>query len=411
MQPKLGTFCLFAFVCSALSEEEFSVGNSTAQSEYDRFLRCLEDSGKRCLLLSDQHSSGIYVYELDRNQNEKDPNQNQTNESNSPIWSFDFTSSRQISDEDRASFKAISDSKLIYKDYLLFCTSGGAIGLIEIKTKRLLKYWHIDGNLHSLDITPDGAIFAVASEQNFIVALPTIASSKGLGELSAIRKYSFPYGHAVVFDYQHNQVLWVGGNRTLSSFKYNYDNENPQLKLYRKFYVDDDQVHDLTPIPESHLIWLSTWNYIYLFNAKTGNVFRLYDIRNVKSISTELSADLGRTLLTVERHIDPINVQNIYEQGGLTGWKEKQFENLSVMLRKLKDRNLVADHDPVDLIDQTSYVQSPEDESIWWTDEVLSLKDHRPIFKKQGAAFYKGRYLQYNSFSYELFFPKKLDIY
>lgn len=108
------------------------------------------------------------------------------------------------------------------------------IGIIEIKTKRLLKYWYIVGNLHSLDITPDGAIFAVASEQNFIVALPAIASQKKLSELAVIRKYNFPYGHAVVFDYTHNQVLWVGGNRTLSSFKYNYDNENPQLKLYRK---------------------------------------------------------------------------------------------------------------------------------------------------------------------------------
>lgn len=135
-------------------------------------------------------------------------------------------------------------------------------------------------------------------------------------------------------------------------------------------------------------------------------------MRDVKSISTNLNAELGQTLLAVERYVDPINVQNIYEQGGITEWKEKQFENLSVMLSKLKNRNInLEDNLIVHLIGQTSYVQSPLDESVWWTDEVLSLKDHRPIFKKPGTAIYKGRYLQYNNFSYELFFPKKLDLY
>lgn len=170
------------------------------------------------------------MYELDKNSDK-----NLDGKSNRAIWSFDFMQSRQIPDEDRQNFKAISDTKLIYKDYFAFCTSGGVIGIIEIQTKRLLKFWYIKGNLHSLDVSPDGAIFAVASEQNFIVALPAITSSnKASGKLSQFRKYSFPYGHAVVFDYKLNQVLWVGGNRTLCAFKYNYDNQSPQLKLFQK---------------------------------------------------------------------------------------------------------------------------------------------------------------------------------
>lgn len=123
-----------------------------------------------------------------------------------------------------------------------------------------------------------------------------------------------------------------------------------------------------------------------------------------------MGAKLVQTLLTVEQHVDSTNVQNIYEQGGIAEWKEKKFENLSVMLNRLRNKNIIDDPIP-DLISQTSYVQSSADESIWWTDQVLSLKDRRPIFKKSGAEFYKGRYLQYNDFSYELFFPKKLDLY
>lgn len=178
-----------------------------------------------------------------------------------------------------------------------------------------------------------------------------------------------------------------------------------------KFYVDDDQVHDVTPIPESPFLWMTTWHFVYLFNTVTGDVMRLFPVKNVKSISTMPDPVVGRALSVVERHVDPSNVQNIYKQGGIKAWKQKHFDSLPVMLSKLKGRQ----HNPeeseqiANLIDQTTYVKSPdENEDIWWTDQVLSLADHKPILKKNGARFYKGRFLQFNSFSYELFFPKKL---
>lgn len=162
---------------------------------------------------------------------------------------------------------------------------------------------------------------------------------------------------------------------------------------------------------------MTTWHFVYLFNVVTGDVMRMFPIKNVKSISSEFdSADqvVGRALSVVERLVDPSNVQNIYRQGGIKAWKQKHFDGLPVMLSKLKGRQL----NPKDakqlenLMYYTVYVKSPdENEEIWWTDQVLWLKDNQPILKRPGSKFYKGRYLQYNNFSYELFFPRKLTHY
>ena len=95
---ELGFFNLFVFICLALSEKGDSlVENETVsvQVEYDRFIRCLEEKDKRCLLLSDQKSSGIYVYELHKNLDEE-LDQNLTDRSTHAIWSFDFMKSKQV---------------------------------------------------------------------------------------------------------------------------------------------------------------------------------------------------------------------------------------------------------------------------------------------------------------------------
>lgn len=91
---------LFLFVCLALGFALSENETSSVQIEYDHFQRCLENEETTCFLLSDQKSSGIYVYELLKNRNDENPTANHA------IWSFDFIKSRQVILHSMNHFKA-----------------------------------------------------------------------------------------------------------------------------------------------------------------------------------------------------------------------------------------------------------------------------------------------------------------
>lgn len=177
----------------------------------------------------------------------------------------------------------------------------------------------------------------------------------------------------------------------------------------------------MAPIPNTDFMWVSTWKFIYGFNVKTGNIMRFSEKDDIKSMSTiNFKKDLKTVLNLVEHSADQDNIQNVYQQRGINSWKNKKFRNLFRMLGDLdnstkfreKTSKNNRDCDFLALVksikSQTIYIR-PDDPETWWTENVRLFDTEETILHVPGGSIYKARWLIYNEFSYDLFYPKILE--
>lgn len=194
----------------------------------------------------------------------------------------------------------------------------------------------------------------------------------------------------MVFDYSSNKI-WIGGNRTLQSFKYNFDVLDPRIIPYESFYVEDDQIHDIFPIMNSDYLWFTTLNYIYIFNHKTGSIMKYYQLKDVKSISSlpiRNNLRSTRSLNDLENQIDPANIQNMYMQGRINKWKN-ELRTQKVLNNTRSRKAIGSDNYFKDFRSLKTIFVVPKIQ--WWTDEIKYLDTNERLFFKNGAQIYKGK--------------------
>jgi hypothetical protein len=196
------------------------------------------------------------------------------------VWSWRAADCPDIPESLKHNFRSTDDCKPIDGGRkILISSSSGAVALVDRETRRASFFAEVI-NAHTIEMLPGGRIAAASSvndspSANRII-LFDIATRK---ELASDRLVS---AHGLVWD-QQRQVLWALGGNELRAYRV----ENG-LKLDWKTQLAESGGHDLSPIPGTSLLFISTGRRCWQFDRDTRQVAPhaiLGNTSNIKSYS------------------------------------------------------------------------------------------------------------------------------
>lgn len=172
--------------------------------------------------------------------------------------------------------KTSADKKTIY-----FTCSGGAIGAVDVKSRRLRWYTFSGSNPHSIEPLPDGNVATASSNGNFVKIYFT-KGRKGYVDSAAFSKVTLTTAHNIIWD-AHVSLLWSAGLTEIAGWEY----VDGGLREVCRLALPGRDGHDLVRYDDSTLL-LSTGDGLWLFHTQT-RAFTRYEgcgvYKGVKSIS------------------------------------------------------------------------------------------------------------------------------
>ncbi|MFF3911575.1 DUF6528 family protein [Streptomyces sp. NPDC001848] len=171
---------------------------------------------------------------------------------------------------------------------LLTCASGGMA--VAVNRSRGVTYWATNipgsGNLHSLEMLPDGNVAVAASTGGYI---RLYTSSQG-PRSSHYVQHPLPGAHALSWD-AGQRLLWALGTAELHALAITGTRAAPGITLQRRLALPDKDGHDLAPVigaPDDR--WVTTGRHVYRVSLTSGAFTRAtapdgVDRAHVKSIS------------------------------------------------------------------------------------------------------------------------------
>jgi len=202
------------------------------------------------------------------------------------VWSWRATDSAEIPESLRRAFRSTDDCKPLEDGRkILISSSSGAVAAVERETKRALFCASVI-NAHSIEALPGGRVAAAASvsdspEGNRLI-LFDMASKR---EIASDRLVS---AHGVVWD-EKRGLLWALGNDELRAYRVAESQGGKEpLKVELQVKLPESGGHDLSPIPGTPLLFISTNTHCWLFHRDTRTIAPhdlLADTPRVKSYS------------------------------------------------------------------------------------------------------------------------------
>lgn len=199
------------------------------------------------------------------------------------IWSWRAAQCPDIPASLVRAFRSTDDCKPVEGGKkILVSSSSGAVALIERETGRA-PFSAAVINAHSVEMLPGGRIAAAASVNesplaNRIIVFD-IASKR---ELSSDRLVS---AHGVVWD-EKRDLLWALGNDQLRAYRVAEGDGRLGLEFQTK--LPEDNGHDLTPMPGSPRLFISTGHRCWFFDRDTRQLVPhdvLGEMEKIKSYS------------------------------------------------------------------------------------------------------------------------------
>jgi len=172
---------------------------------------------------------------------------------------------------------------------LIACDTQG-IALVDRATGRALFYANVE-SAHSAEMLPGNRV-AVAGSGYQGTATPRNADSltvfDAVGPGKEVCRVELPYGHGVVWD-SGRQMLWALSGGDIRAYRlWRWESDEPSLEMVLKVRLPEGGGHDLSPVPGSPLMMVTTGNHCWFFDPDTRE-FRLHpalgEMRGVKSIS------------------------------------------------------------------------------------------------------------------------------
>jgi len=179
------------------------------------------------------------------------------------VWSWRASDSPEIPAELQPAFRTTDDCKPVDGGRrILISSSAGAIALVDRETRRASFHARVT-NAHSIEMLPGGRIAAAAS----VSTAPTgnrlvifdVASGK---ELASDELRS---AHGVVWD-EARGVLWALGGDVLRAYTLGPAAGATRLTRTFEFALPDEGGHDLSPIPGSSRLFVSTGQRSWFFD-------------------------------------------------------------------------------------------------------------------------------------------------
>jgi len=192
------------------------------------------------------------------------------------VWSWRANDSFDMPLALRGLFKSTDDCKPVEGGrHILISSSGGAVALVERETKRATFYASVV-NAHSAEMLPAGRIVAAASVSqsprgNRLILFDVRRPEKEL--------FSDPLdsAHGAVWD-NERQILWALGDEELRAYRLlNWQSASPALRRDATFQLPDTGGHDLSPVPRTPLLFVSTGRHGWYFN-RTQSRFMAHNV-------------------------------------------------------------------------------------------------------------------------------------
>jgi hypothetical protein len=272
---------------------------------------------KKCIVLAEQSISRVAIADVD---------------SKTIIW--EWRPSQELKTEHVGWFNNISEAKPVYNGkYILTTASGGGVALVRIADKKTMFYAFAGGNTHSAEVLPDGNIVSSSSTGNFMTLFKV--DTTAFPDKVVSKNIPVEFGHNVVWDHK-NQRLWTAAMNRMKVFEYNFDCDAPNLTLVESIDLPGTEAHDLFPVYNKDILWLTNTTHVYQFDVAAKTVTLADGIQpNIKSVSSA--------------------------------------EGLPTIIIRPKQQ--------------------------WWTDEVIDPNGNT-VFYQSGLKIYKARWLVTNHFSY-----------
>ena len=147
---------------------------------------------------------------------------------------------------------------------ILITSSSNGVALVERATKRALFHATVT-NAHSAEWLPENRIVVAASVSESGTGNRLVLFNAGESE-KEIFSDEIHSAHGVVWD-EAREILWALGSDELRAYRLrDGETASPRLEREKTFRLPDEGGHDLSPIPRSPLLFVSTSKRCWHFN-------------------------------------------------------------------------------------------------------------------------------------------------
>jgi len=215
-------------------------------------------------------------------------------------WSWRAADCPNLPESLRPAFKSTDDCKPFEGGReILITSSSGAVALVERETKRAVFYAPVV-NAHSAEMLSGGRIVACASVSTSPLGNRLVFFDANTPE-KEISSDSLQSAHGVVWD-EARRILWALGYDELRAYRLSKGKEEkdklksalqtPVIEREALFPLSDTDGHDLSPIPGTPLLFISTGRHCWYFDRDKRRFAPhdvLADAASVKSYSVHPS--------------------------------------------------------------------------------------------------------------------------
>ena len=203
------------------------------------------------------------------------------------VWTWRAQDRSDLPDDFKPLFKTTDECKPDDDGTrILITSSGGGVALVNRADGRVLFHARVM-NAHSAELLPNNRVAVVASHDpagkgDRLIVFDLAKSN------SEISSEELPWGHGVVWDASRNR-LWALADKDLRVFELrDWDTRSPGLRRIELIPLPEAMGHNLSIVPGSSALAISTTNHCWLFDRETKTFRRhpeLGDAKDVKSLS------------------------------------------------------------------------------------------------------------------------------
>jgi hypothetical protein len=230
-------------------------------------------------------------------------------------WSWRAAERPELPEHMRSQFQTTDECKPIDggKRILITASSDG-VALVERRTGAVLFYASVV-NAHSAELLPGGRVAVAASHRPDADGdrLVLFDLQKPEEPLFHTELYS---GHGVVWD-DERRLLWALGGDHLRTYRLrNGETSSPALEMEDEYDLPDSGGHDLYPVPDASLLFVTTRKRVWTFDTRRRTFSphpQLSEVVEVKGVSMNpvtrqvvyVKADEGRWWTDTLRFLGP----------------------------------------------------------------------------------------------------------
>jgi Family of unknown function (DUF6528) len=181
------------------------------------------------------------------------------------VWSWKAADRPELPEAMKPKFRTTDDCKPVDGGKrILITSSGDGVALVERATGKVVFYGSA-GGAHSAEILPGNRVAVAAStsesaRNNSLVLFDLAKPDQALFETELVS------GHGVVWD-DKRQVLWALSGGHLRTYRLqNWSTPRPQLAMAAEYTLPDRGGHDLSPVPNTSLLAVTTGRRVWVFD-------------------------------------------------------------------------------------------------------------------------------------------------